>query len=287
MNGIILIDKEKNMTSRDVVNITSKALKTKKVGHTGTLDPLATGVMVICVGKYTKLVEILTSYDKTYEAEILLGIKTDSLDNEGVVLNEAKAIVETREILDVLNNFEKEYMQEVPIYSAVRIDGKKLYEYARNNEEVELPKRLVKINSLELISDVEHIGDKTKFKIRCNVSKGTYIRSLVNDIALKLNTIGIMNNLRRIKQGDFDIADCYKIEDIKNNNFKFIDEDIIFKNYNVIEIDDFLYKKISAGALINNYYDTNKVVFKYKNDYIAIYEIYEKDKNKMKPWKML
>ena len=287
MNGIILIDKEKNMTSRDVVNITSKALKTKKVGHTGTLDPLATGVMVICVGKYTKLVEILTSYDKTYEAEILLGIKTDSLDNEGVVLNEEKAIVEKREILDVLNNFEKEYMQEVPIYSAVRIDGKKLYEYARNNEEVELPKRLVKINSLELISDVEHIGDKTKFKIRCNVSKGTYIRSLVNDIALKLNTIGIMNNLRRIKQGDFDIADCYKIEDIKNNNFKFIDEDIIFKNYNVIEIDDFLYKKISAGALINNYYDTNKVVFKYKNDYIAIYEIYEKDKNKMKPWKML
>ena len=221
MNGIILVDKEKNMTSRDVVNIVSKNLKTKKVGHTGTLDPLATGVMVICVGKYTKLVEILTSYDKTYEAEILLGIKTDSLDNEGVILKEEKAIVEKREILDVLNNFEKEYMQEVPIYSAVRIDGKKLYEYARNNEEVELPKRLVKINSLELISDVEHIDDKTKFKIRCNVSKGTYIRSLVNDIALKLNTIGIMNDLRRIKQGDFSIEQSYNLEQIKNNDFKF------------------------------------------------------------------
>lgn len=287
MNGILLIDKEKNMTSRDVVNIVSKSLKTKKVGHTGTLDPLATGVMVICVGRYTKLVEILTSYDKTYEAEILLGIKTDSLDNEGVILKEEKAIVEKSEILDVLNNFEKEYMQEVPIYSAVRIDGKKLYEYARNNEEVELPKRLVKINSLELISQIEHVDNKTKFKIRCNVSKGTYIRSLVNDIALKLNTIGIMNDLRRVKQGDFSIELCHKIDEVKNNNFKFIDEDIIFKNYNVIEIDDFLYKKISVGALINNYYDTNKVVFKYKNDYIAIYEVYEKDKNKMKPWKML
>lgn len=147
MNGILLINKEKDYTSRDVVNIVSKCLNTKKVGHTGTLDPIATGVLVICVGKATKLVDYLTSTYKEYEAEIILGISTDTYDITGNILKEENVKIEKKEIEKVLNNMIGTYLQEVPIYSAVKIDGKKLYEYARENKEIELPKREVDIKS--------------------------------------------------------------------------------------------------------------------------------------------
>ena len=223
MNGILLIDKPSGLTSRDVVNIVGKSLGTKKIGHTGTLDPLATGVMVLCVGKYTKLVEMLTSYNKTYEASIVLGIKTDTLDITGKVLEEKCSNISLSDILLALKKFEGVYDQEVPIYSAVKINGKKLYEYARENKTIELPKRSVNISKISLISDIKYENNKTLFSIRCNVSKGTYIRSLINDIASSLNTIGVMKELRRIEQGNFNIENCYKISDIKNNNFKFVD----------------------------------------------------------------
>ena len=199
MNGILLIDKPSGLTSRDVVNIVGKSLGTKKIGHTGTLDPLATGVMVLCVGKYTKLVEMLTSYNKTYEASIVLGIKTDTLDITGKVLEEKCSNISLSDILLALKKFEGVYDQEVPIYSAVKINGKKLYEYARENKTIELPKRSVNISKISLISDIKYENNKTLFSIRCNVSKGTYIRSLINDIASSLNTIGVMKELIAIK----------------------------------------------------------------------------------------
>ena len=238
MDGILLIDKPSGLTSRDVVNKVGRCLGTKKIGHTGTLDPLATGVMVLCVGKYTKLVEMLTSYNKTYEACIVLGIKTDTLDITGNVLEERNVNISSQEILSTLKKFEGTYNQEVPIYSAVKINGKKLYEYARENKTINLPKRLVNISKIELISDVKQENGKTIFSIRCNVSKGTYIRSLINDIALFLNTIGVMKELRRIEQGNFKIDNCYQISDIENNNFKFVDLDIIFKDYFIVDIDE-------------------------------------------------
>ena len=166
MNGILLVNKEKNYTSRDIVNIVSKKLKTRKVGHTGTLDPLATGVLVLCIGNATKLVEILTSTEKEYEAEIILGIKTDTLDITGNILKEENTFKTKEEIESVLQKMTKKYEQTVPIYSAVKINGKKLYEYARNNEEIELPKRMVEIKKLELINDIKYIEGKTIFKIR-------------------------------------------------------------------------------------------------------------------------
>ena len=286
MNGILLVNKEKNYTSRDIVNIVSKKLKTRKVGHTGTLDPLATGVLVLCIGNATKLVEILTSTEKEYEAEIILGIKTDTLDITGNILKEENTFKTKEEIESVLQKMTKKYEQTVPIYSAVKINGKKLYEYARNNEEIELPKRMVEIKKLELINDIKYIEGKTIFKIRTLVSKGTYIRSLIEDIASNLNTIGTMKNLDRTKQVIFNLKECYTLDEIENDKYKLIEIDEVLKDFYTITVDLDLEKKIKNGCILNNIYNKDYVVFKKDNKVIAIYTIYDKDKTKIKPYKM-
>lgn len=286
MDGIVLINKEKNCTSRDVVNQVSKILKTKKIGHTGTLDPIATGVLVLCIGKATKLVEVITSYDKEYEAEVILGIKTDTKDITGEILKEEKAIISKENIEECLKKMIGTYNQTVPIYSAVKINGKKLYEYARNNEEIELPKRKVTIKELKLISDITYEKEKTKFKIKCHVSKGTYIRSLIEDIATNLNTIGTMENLKRTKQGNFQIASANTIQDIENNKFKIYSIEEILEKFYKIEMTDDLYFKIKNGSIIKNNYNHDIVAFTKNDKVIAIYKEYSKDKTLLKPWKM-
>lgn len=286
MDGIVLINKEKNCTSRDVVNQVSKILKTKKIGHTGTLDPIATGVLVLCIGKATKLVEVITSYDKEYEAEVILGIKTDTKDITGKILKEEKAIISKENIEECLKKMIGTYNQIVPIYSAVKINGKKLYEYARSNEEIELPKRKVTIKELKLISDITYEKEKTKFKIKCHVSKGTYIRSLIEDIATNLNTIGTMENLKRTKQGNFQIANANTIQDIENNKFKIYSIEEILEKFYKIEMTDDLYFKIKNGSIIKNNYNHDIVAFTKNDKVIAIYKEYSKDKTLLKPWKM-
>lgn len=286
MDGIVLINKGKNCTSRDVVNQVSKILKTKKIGHTGTLDPIATGVLVLCIGKATKLVEVITSYDKEYEAEVILGIKTDTKDITGKILKEEKAIISKENIEECLKKMIGTYNQTVPIYSAVKINGKKLYEYARNNEEIELPKRKVTIKELKLISDITYEKEKTKFKIKCHVSKGTYIRSLIEDIATNLNTIGTMENLKRTKQGNFQIASANTIQDIENNKFKIYPIEEILEKFYKIEMTDDLYFKIKNGIIIKNNYNHDIVAFTKNDKVIAIYKEYSKDKTLLKPWKM-
>jgi len=281
MNGILIIDKPKDITSRDVVNSVIKKFNTKKVGHTGTLDPIATGVLVICVGTATKLVDELTSNDKEYIATIKLGIGTDTLDTEGKILKEEKCIKSKEEIMDVLNSFKGTYDQEVPLYSAVRINGKKLYEYAREGIEVKLPKRKVEIKSIELIDDIIYDDDKTIFKFKCSVSKGTYIRSLIRDIAIKLNTVGIMTDLRRIRQGNFKIEDSVKIDDVSNNSLISI---IDILNYKKVEITNKNRKQIYNGAIIDNIYNEEEILFIENNEAIALYKKYDKDKNKLKPY---
>ena len=283
MDGIILIDKPKGLTSRDVVNEVSKILKTKKIGHTGTLDPLATGVLVLCIGKATKLVELLTNHDKTYQANVLLGIKTDTYDVAGEVLFDEPTNFTFNDIEKMTDNFPRQYDQEVPIYSAVKINGKKLYEYARGNEQVILPKRQVSIYNLELL-DVKQNDQHTNFSFIAEVSKGTYIRSLINDMALKLNTNGIMTDLKRIKAGDFTIDMCHSLDDIKNNCFNIIPIEKVLENYYTIEVDNILYKKISNGAVIENTYDHELIVFTKDQKAIAIYKKFD---NFCKPYKML
>ena len=194
MDKLLVVNKEKNLTSRDVVNNLTKIFNTKKIGHTGTLDPIATGVLVCLFGKYTKLVDLLTSLDKEYIAEIKLGIKTDTGDITGSIIENKSFNITKDNIIKVFEKFPQKYEQTVPKYSAVKINGKKLYEYARNNIEIELPKREVSIFSLELIDFKKDI-----IKFKAHVSKGTYIRSLCEDIAEKLNTVGFMKELTRIK----------------------------------------------------------------------------------------
>lgn len=280
----LIVDKPEGYTSRDVVNIIGKKFKTKKVGHTGTLDPLATGVLVVCVNKATKIAELLTSLDKEYIAEFTFGLLTDTLDNTGNILKEESAILKKEDIEESLKQMIGSYEQEVPIYSAVKVNGKKLYEYARNNEEVELPKHKVEIKELELL-DIKYENDKTIIKVRCFVSKGTYIRSLGYDIAKKVGSIAIMSSLRRVKQGKFDIKDSYTLEQIENNEYKMLDI-LDVQDYNKVEIDEELYKKIINGAIIDNIYNEDVIIFTYNNQVIAIYKTYDKDNKKLKPWKM-
>lgn len=280
MNGILIIDKPKGITSRDVVNKVVKAFNTKKVGHTGTLDPIATGVLAICVGKATKLVSYLTDHEKEYIATVELGTRTDTLDNTGTILEDVKCIKTKEEIINALNNFKGKYMQEVPIYSAVKINGKKLYEYARNNEEIELPKREVEILNIELLEDIKYENNKTLFKFKCKVSKGTYIRSLIRDISNFLNTVGIMTDLRRISLGDFKIEDSIDIESISSDKLINIVDVIKCKK---IELFDDIKKKVMNGAIIDNIFNNSSVLFTKAGDAVALYKEYDKDNSKLKP----
>ena len=283
MNGILIIDKPKSITSRDVVNKVVKRFNTKKVGHTGTLDPIATGVLVVCVGSATKLVDELTCNDKEYIASVELGTITDTLDNTGKILKKEKCIKTKEEIITALNSFKGKYMQEVPIYSAVKINGKKLYEYARENIEIELPKREEEISNIELLSDIEYNNGKTCFKFKCSVSKGTYIRSLIRDIALKLNTVGIMTDLRRIRQGKFNIEDSINIDNI---NEKSLIDIVDVLDYKKIELTSSKEKEVLNGAIIDNIYDSDEVLFIKDSEAIALYKKYDKDDKKLKPYKM-
>ena len=272
MNGLIVVNKEKGKTSRDIVNELNIILGTKKIGHTGTLDPIASGVLVCVIGKYTKLVNILVNDTKEYIAEIKLGISTDTLDITGNIISTSIVDITKNDILKVFKYYTKSYLQEVPLYSSVHVNGKRLYDYARNNEKVKLPKRKVTIYNLELIS---FNNDIITFKVK--VSKGTYIRSLIKDICNKLNIDGTMNNLIRIKQGNFTIEESYKIEDIKNNNYKLLNIKE-FLDYKVIELPDNLINKVLNGNTISNTFNIdNRVIFTYKSKDIAIYEANQKD----------
>lgn len=286
MDGIILVNKEKDYTSRDVVNEICKILGTKKVGHTGTLDPMATGVLAVCVGCATKLVDIITSDEKEYIAGVKLGILTDTLDITGTIIEKNNKIVTKDKIVDVLNNMVGFYEQEVPIYSAVKINGKKLYEYARDGIEVELPKRRVCIKKLELISDIVYENDTINFEIRCLVSKGTYIRSLIRDIANNLNTVGVMSSLCRTKQGNFKIEDTYTLEQIKTSEYKLIGIGDYFDYVYRIKVDDDFKRDILNGKVLKNIHNKD-ILFVDKNDLVlAIYKVSEKDTSKIKPYKM-
>jgi len=281
INGLLVVNKPKGITSRDVVNKVSKILKTKKIGHTGTLDPIASGVLVLTIGKATKLSEVITSEEKKYIATAVLGLQTETLDTEGIIIKEENTNFSKEEVINTLNSFKKTYNQQVPIYSAVKVNGRKLYEYARNNESVELPSRMVTIKEIELL-DISHKNNKTIIKFSCLVSKGTYIRSLINDIAKSLNTVGIMSDLIRVKQGNFKIEESYTIEQIENNDYKMISLEDVLKDYFTIEMDEKLEFKVKNGVILDNIYNKEYVLFKSNN----VLALYKNENNKLKPYKM-
>lgn len=286
MNGIIVINKPKDYTSRDIVNIVSKKLNTKKVGHTGTLDPLATGVLVLPIGRALKVSELLTSNTKEYIAEVILGYETDMLDITGTEIKRNIPSVTKEELLKVLKSYIGKYNQEVPLYSAVKVGGKKLYEYARSGTPVTPPSKEVEVYSLELISDLKHIKGAVEFTIRCEVSKGTYIRSLIRDIAYSLNTYGTMKNLIRTRQGIFTLKDAYTLKDIEENNYKLLSIKECLPNIKTTVIEEPLLTKVKNGMVLDKFFEENmSLLLDKEGKEIAIY-IASGD-NKVKPYKMI
>lgn len=238
MDGIIIINKPKNCTSHDIVRKAKKAFN-EKVGHTGTLDPNATGVLPLLVGKGTQIAKYIINHDKIYEATLKLGEKTDTADVEGVVI-ETKYIPEESLQIEIVNKVLQSFIgkqeQIPPIYSAIKVNGKKLYDYARKGEKVEIQPRQIEIYNMELIKiDVQN--KTVEFRVHC--SKGTYIRTLCENIAEKLGTVGYMKELNRTKVGEFSIDDSITIEDLQNGNYNnFITVEDYFKNYKNINLNE-------------------------------------------------
>lgn len=211
MDGILLIHKEKQMTSHDVVNRLRRLLHTKKIGHSGTLDPNATGVLLVMIGKATKVLPFLEDTDKEYVAEMILGKQTISDDIWGDVLKEAP-IQPIADFQSVLDTFLGKQKQVPPMISSVRVNGRKLYEYARAHEEVQRPEREVEIYDIKAL-------DASKLCFRVSCASGTYVRSLCHDIAKNTGNLGCMSSLIRTKVGRFALADCVTLEDVENGNY--------------------------------------------------------------------
>lgn len=240
MNRIFILNKPLEFTSQDAVSKLKKILNQKKAGHTGTLDPMATGVLPILVGETTKLSKYLVEHKKTYIAVLKLGTCTDTGDSEGEIIEEKKVDIEnlTKDKVEfVLNEFLGKQIQTPPIYSAIKINGKKLYEYARNGIEVEIPKREIEIYNIKLIK-LDKNEKEIEFEVEC--SKGTYIRTLCEDIAKKLDTIGYMKSLTRTKVNNFKLEDTITFEDLETN--KNNEEWLLHNSYTMEEIFDYLPK---------------------------------------------
>ena len=250
MNGIININKPKGITSFDVVRIMKKTLNMKKIGHTGTLDPMAEGVLPICIGKGTKFAELIMSEEKIYRAEMKLGEITDTYDLEGEVTETYDfSHVTEEEVVKVVNSFIKTYEQIPPIYSAIKVAGKRLYEYAREGKEVEIKGRKITIHN---ISNIEVNIPYIKFDVEC--SKGTYIRSLCFDIGKELNCGGVMTSLIRLKSGIFNIEDSIDLSGIERddilNNIISIEE--IFSKLNELNLNEKFSKLVCNGVMVKD-----------------------------------
>ena len=246
IEGIILINKEKGCTSHDIVNKIKKIFN-EKTGHTGTLDPNATGLLPILIGQGTKLSSYLINHDKEYLVKLKLGVKTDTADLEGNIIKEAivgEEILEENNVVEVLKSFVGKQDQIPPMYSAIKINGKKLYEYARKNIKIEVKPRKIEIYNIEL-KKIHMQENEIDFTVKC--SKGTYIRSLCEDIAMKLGTIGYMKELKRIVVGQFDIIQSITLQELEanKNNKEYI------KNH-VIDIETFFIKYKNSEKIILN-----------------------------------
>ena len=251
MDGILLIDKPEGWTSHDVVGKLRRILNIQKIGHTGTLDPLATGLLIICVGKATKYVKYLTNHVKRYLAEITLGIRTNTDDITGKVIDSQEITqLDINVLTSVLKQFVGTISQIPPVASAIKIDGKRAYEFVHNNQaEPVMTEREVSISSLELIEEPSILNGTVKFRIDVSCSKGTYIRSLARDIGIALNLPATLSELRRIEVGEFNVSDAYKLVDVLPTQVKLIDPINYLGFPKVLISDDYLFK-VTNGAFL-------------------------------------
>ena len=276
MDGILIIKKPKRYTSHDVVAKVKKICG-EKVGHTGTLDPMATGVLPLLLGQGTKLSKYLINHDKTYIATIQLGKKTDTLDSEGSILEERLVdgkLLNKENVQRILECQIGKQIQTPPIYSAIKVNGKKLYEYARKGVEVEIPKREIEIYNIELL-DINEKDKTIEFRVHC--SKGTYIRTLCENIAEKLGTIGYMKELNRVQVGQFNLNQAITVEELEKNkeNEKFLNQHLItvqnfFEKYPIVELKEEKLKLFLNGVQLTNNNDDGLYQIKVNNVVVGI-----------------
>ncbi|MFA6827217.1 MAG: tRNA pseudouridine(55) synthase TruB [Bacilli bacterium] len=278
MNGIIIVNKEKGISSFFQIKLINRILGCKKIGHAGTLDPLATGVLVVLLNDATKLSDYLINDTKQYEVEITIGIKSDTYDITGNIEEEVK-VNKISDVDNVLKSFLGKSMQKPPIYSAIKQQGMKLYEKAREKMDIKVEPREIFIDEICRISDILYVDNKAVFSFKVKVSKGTYIRSLCVDIGNKLGYPALMSNLIRLKSGEFRLEDSYSIDDIKSGNFKIINMLDALKRYSIIEVNNEVYKLVLNGRIIEKKLLNTKgelaedlLVLKYNNNLLAIYE---------------
>ncbi len=267
MAEVLYVNKPSGISSFDVCFKLRKVLHTKKIGHTGTLDPNATGVMIVLFDKSTKANQFLVTDRKEYETRVLLGKETDTLDIDGNVLSEYKYEVPDENTLKkALNAFKGRSVQEVPITSAVSVDGKRLYQYQKEGKEVELPKREIEVFSVELLNIYED-----GFSFISRVSSGTYIRALVRDILSSLNLHGTVLSLKRTAVDDVRIEDCDELNDILEGNYHLHDlYDLLSKRYEVFE--DFDEKDVLNGKKLVIESDQPRLLMAKNHEALAIYE---------------
>lgn len=298
MKGIVPLHKPRGMTSHDCVFQLRKQLKTKKVGHTGTLDPEVNGVLPICVGEATKIAQYLTDFDKEYIAEVTIGKSTTTEDAYGDIVEKKKVHqpISREELRTVLKKFTGEIKQIPPMYSAVKVKGKKLYEYARENIEVERPIRTVTIYELELLSkDDKFQGDTIAFSIRVRCSKGTYIRTLAYDIGQKLGYPAYLSDLIRTKSGPFTLDQCVTFEEISKRIEEGTIEEIIVPmekgvaHLPSVVVTSEIEQKVKNGAVlkaIEKMSDKPYAIYNEQHCLLAIYEKHPTKPGLMKPTKV-
>lgn len=266
MDGILLINKPAGYTSHDIVGIVRKKLHTKKVGHCGTLDPDATGVLVVCVNKATKAIQFLMSDSKFYRATLSLGKSTDTYDASGKVLEEKEVgALSKDQVVDVLDSFLGKSKQKPPIYSAIKVNGKKLYEYARNGEEVDIKERDIEIMMIKMVS---FSNNEIVFDVKC--SKGTYIRSLCVDIARKLGYPGHMSHLERRQAGRFSIDDCITLEQLEKGDYTLHSIEEALDDYPKLILEDPTI--VYHGKQIKSDLTGKVAIYDNQNKLLAIYE---------------
>ena len=266
MNGILIINKSKGYTSHDIVAKVKK-ITGKKVGHTGTLDPLATGVLPLLIGKGTLCSKYLINHNKTYKVLLKLGIKKSTGDEEGDIVQEEivdEEILNEKNVKTVLESFLGEQEQIPPIYSAIKVNGKKLYEYARKGQKVEIQPRKITIYDIELLK-IDKENKEIQYEVSC--SKGTYIRSLCEDIAKKMSTVGYMKELQRTKVGTFTIEQSIAVEDLNEKNIKeyIITIEELFKDLKNIELNEKKLQLFLNGVKLS--FDLKEGIYKiYSNE---------------------
>lgn len=246
MTGFIIFDKPENITSFIAARIIRRITNEKKTGHTGTLDPMATGVLPVAVGNATRFIELIPSHDKGYRASFRLGETTDTLDITGTTLTTCENIPEESEVLAVFDRFTGEIEQLPPMYSAIQIDGKRLYDLARQGIEVEREKRRVTIYSLEFVS---HENNEYTIDVKC--SKGTYIRSLIDDIGKELGCGAVMTRLRRTLSNGFTVEDAHTEDELKNSQDPesfIVPVDTVLADYPSIKVSDAQAKRFKNGG---------------------------------------